>query len=116
MGGPYFSSARSTISMARSTPAQKPRGWASTTRITSPRRRVPTGPASASALYEHASPPTQSVAQQLSLRGRGGRRSDKAPLRQGAAAIPRLPKIVLPNARVPYLFHREIGNFGENRQ
>src|SRR5271166_1680342 len=33
MGGPYFSSARSTISIARSTPAQKPRGWARTTRI-----------------------------------------------------------------------------------
>src|ERR1700760_332499 len=33
MGGPYFFSARSTISIARSTPAQKPRGWARTTRI-----------------------------------------------------------------------------------
>jgi hypothetical protein len=31
LGGPYFSSARSTISIARSTPAQNPRGWASTT-------------------------------------------------------------------------------------
>jgi hypothetical protein len=27
-GGPYFTSARSTISIARTTPAQKPRGWA----------------------------------------------------------------------------------------
>src|SRR5580693_2383050 len=33
MGGPYFFRARSTISIARSTPAQKPRGWARTTRI-----------------------------------------------------------------------------------
>src|SRR5215475_3485074 len=33
MGGPNFFSARSTISIARSTPAQKPRGWANTTRI-----------------------------------------------------------------------------------
>jgi len=31
--GPYFFSARSTISIARSTPAQKPRGCARTTRI-----------------------------------------------------------------------------------
>src|SRR6202012_2838830 len=30
-GGPYFSSARSTISIARTTPAQKPRGWARNT-------------------------------------------------------------------------------------
>src|ERR1700737_3059542 len=32
MGGPYFFKARSTISIARSTPAQKPRGWAKITR------------------------------------------------------------------------------------
>src|SRR3954471_11687640 len=31
MGAPYCSSARSTISIARSTPAQKPRGFASRT-------------------------------------------------------------------------------------
>src|SRR6516225_7640090 len=36
MGGPYFFRARSTISIARSTPAQKPRGWARTTRIMGP--------------------------------------------------------------------------------
>jgi hypothetical protein len=30
-GGPYFTSARSTISIARTTPAQNPRGWASIT-------------------------------------------------------------------------------------
>jgi len=31
MGGPNFASAISTISIARSTPAQKPRGWAKMT-------------------------------------------------------------------------------------
>src|SRR5271165_2745262 len=46
IGGPYFSSARSTISIARSTPAQKPRGWANTTRIVLPRRIEPAGPIS----------------------------------------------------------------------
>ena len=39
---PYFFRARSTISIARSTPAQKPRGWARTTRIMG---KSPTGAA-----------------------------------------------------------------------
>src|SRR6476659_4876168 len=63
-GGPYFSSARSTISMARTTPAQNPRGWARITFISLLNRPL-AGPRLLWTAYNGESPSRGSLADQL---------------------------------------------------